>query len=42
MALLDEAMENDAAAFVDTDVFGESITYTPGDGSGAVSRVRRT
>ena len=38
MALLDEAMENDAAAFVDTDVFGESITYTPGDGSGAVSR----
>jgi hypothetical protein len=34
MGLIDEALKSDAdLAFVDTDTFGESITYTPLNGS---------
>ena len=36
MGFLDDAMADDAAALVDSDVFGESVTYTP-LGSSAVT-----
>lgn len=33
MGLLDDVMASDAAAFADTDGFGESVVYTPRGGS---------
>jgi hypothetical protein len=33
MGLLDDQLDADAVSFVDTDVFGEAITYTPLNGA---------
>ena len=37
MGLLDETLQEDSQWLVDTDQFGEAITYTPGDGGAARS-----